>query len=192
MIWTARGLSPVGMALRACVALLCLGAAVAPVAADDTRPSIIVVERAAAKMEKISMNTAAKIQETVDKTFEKVRSMSGGEVNDQLLFRMFQLRNRRLQILNFFSQQKLANIRASAMKRLENLEINPEATQMLEDMFSQAQGRLQTALGTQSSRLQNIFNVANETPPTEPNGLRPLPSDDDPESALEDSGDDDL
>lgn len=180
------------MALRACVALLCLGAAVAPVAADDTRPSIIVVERAAAKMEKISMNTAAKIQETVDKTFEKVRSMSGGEVNDQLLFRMFQLRNRRLQILNFFSQQKLANIRASAMKRLENLEINPEATQMLEDMFSQAQGRLQTALGTQSSRLQNIFNVANETPPTEPNGLRPLPSDDDPESALEDSGDDDL
>lgn len=189
---TARALAPLGLTIHLLVALVCVSAAASPARADDRRPTIIVVERAAKKMEKISTRTAAKIQATVDKTFDKVRAMAGSNVSQQRLFRIFQLRNRRLLILNFFSQQKLANIRESALKRLENLEPNPEASQMLEDMFTEAQGRLQSALTTNQSRLQNIFNVANETPPEEPNGLRGAPIDDDePETDLDDLGDDD-
>lgn len=172
------------MTLSACVALACFGV-VAPGASAETRLTIQVVELGMAKMEKVVQGAEKRIEQVADKALAMARTLGTHEQNQQRIFRVFQSRNFRLQIINFRTQQRLANIRQSMMDRMESIdEINPEATEMLEAEFSRFQGRVQAAFSTGQSRLQTIFTVAAGEQQNDPNGLRPL-LDEDP-----DSGDD--
>lgn len=155
-------------------AALCVffSAGVAAAARNERIQSIEIAEQTARKLMKLAEAAEDSAREVADRVLNNSRHLAGNPSQQQRVFRKFQAGSIRLQRLNFRVQRQIQKAESKALRAFDVLEPNPEASQIVNDAFSQATQRLQAAIQLQTSRLQSIFSPpAMDIPPDEPNGL---------------------
>lgn len=169
---TACAHATVPMVVRALFLAIAATVIVAPALAQ-TRPSIAAVELIAGRMERLTEKTEERLQTLVDRTLDQASFLGGQDDRTQRrLFRLFSNNEFRVRLIGFRGQDQVQQLHAAATRRLDRLEFNPEARQLLDDARNQFQNRIQQAQQNNNMRLQSmIFSVGNPEAPIEPNGL---------------------